>query len=354
VYALDSSPIFRRCTFVRNRAGTGAAIVIEGESNSLIDDCEIRDNTAVGLGGGIGVTLDAHALIRDCLIIDNNAGTGGAINVENATATIEHCTLSSNHADFGGGIDMINGYDVQITDTVIDGNVATTQGGGVYLFESSFAIMGGRIADNVSHGFGGAGWTYGSNGYLYGTIVRDNTAPTTGGLHLDSETTLAITEAELYGNGVAVYVEGSPAAPCDARHNWWGHASGPYHPVLNPAGLGDEVGDHVEFTPWNGAAGIGSGPAPGVAPIALSFANPVALPLAVDFTLPGAATVSLDVYDVHGRLVARLADGPLPAGHHAVTWQPGEWRDTARGGRVYFVRLRAGDASLVRKAVVVR
>ena len=36
----------------------------------------------------------------------------------------------------------------------------------------------------------------------------------------------------------------------DATNNWWGHASGPYHPTLNPDGLGDTVSDNVDFDPW--------------------------------------------------------------------------------------------------------
>jgi parallel beta-helix repeat protein len=36
----------------------------------------------------------------------------------------------------------------------------------------------------------------------------------------------------------------------DAENNWWGDASGPYHPTLNPGGLGDEVSDDVDFDPW--------------------------------------------------------------------------------------------------------
>ena len=36
----------------------------------------------------------------------------------------------------------------------------------------------------------------------------------------------------------------------DAENNWWGDASGPYHPDLNPDGLGDAVSDNVDFDPW--------------------------------------------------------------------------------------------------------
>jgi hypothetical protein len=37
----------------------------------------------------------------------------------------------------------------------------------------------------------------------------------------------------------------------DARNNWWGDASGPYHPTLNPFGQGDTIlSDSVLFIPW--------------------------------------------------------------------------------------------------------
>ena len=38
----------------------------------------------------------------------------------------------------------------------------------------------------------------------------------------------------------------------DARSNWWGDDSGPYHPEQNKEGRGDNVTDHVRFDPWTG------------------------------------------------------------------------------------------------------
>lgn len=35
-----------------------------------------------------------------------------------------------------------------------------------------------------------------------------------------------------------------------AYYNWWGTEDGPYHPVLNPSGEGNEVTDHVLFDPY--------------------------------------------------------------------------------------------------------
>lgn len=36
----------------------------------------------------------------------------------------------------------------------------------------------------------------------------------------------------------------------DARLNWWGNESGPYHPILNPGGTGDRITDTITFEPW--------------------------------------------------------------------------------------------------------
>jgi hypothetical protein len=42
----------------------------------------------------------------------------------------------------------------------------------------------------------------------------------------------------------------------DAIYNWWGDASGPYHPIANSGGEGDPVSDDVEFEPWLGAQSV--------------------------------------------------------------------------------------------------
>lgn len=40
------------------------------------------------------------------------------------------------------------------------------------------------------------------------------------------------------------------APALDARYNWWGDATGPYHAKTNPGGAGENVGDNVLFYPW--------------------------------------------------------------------------------------------------------
>jgi hypothetical protein len=79
--------------------------------------------------------------------------------------------------------------------------------------------------------------------------------------------------------------------------------------------------------------------------------NPSGGPVELSWTLPAATRTRLRVYDVTGRLVTTLVDGPLPAGrHHAV------WSGRTRGGRpaaagVYFARLEAPPFVAVQKVV---
>jgi hypothetical protein len=42
----------------------------------------------------------------------------------------------------------------------------------------------------------------------------------------------------------------TPAVVIDARNNYWGAASGPYHPTSNPSGTGVRVSDGVNYADW--------------------------------------------------------------------------------------------------------
>ena len=79
------------------------------------------------------------------------------------------------------------------------------------------------------------------------------------------------------------------------------------------------------------------------------FDNPLGRRVQVAFELGRTGTTSLDVYDLAGRRVARLAGGSIPAGVHARVW------DTGRlPSGVYFLHLRQGNSRDTRRCVLVR
>ncbi len=82
--------------------------------------------------------------------------------------------------------------------------------------------------------------------------------------------------------------------------------------------------------------------------------NPFNPQTAVAFSLARGGPVRIDVFDVRGRLVRRLVDGPLPAGPQSVAWDGRDdaGRDLASG--TYVARLAADGVVQMDKMLLVR
>jgi len=123
----------------------------------------------------------------------------------------------------------------------------------------------------------------------------------------------------------------------DARFNWWGDASGPYHPTLNPLGQGDEVSDGVDFDPWYTdtlfftASPEPRPPLPESASL-LAYPNPFNSVATFKLNVPRAMIARIELFDVTGRRVKELWSGAVSE-TKTVTWQAD---DFASG--LYFVR----------------
>ncbi len=74
----------------------------------------------------------------------------------------------------------------------------------------------------------------------------------------------------------------------------------------------------------------------------------------IGFALPQAAGASLRVFDVQGRLVRTLVNGPVEAGSHVVDWNGlnENGREVSTG--VYFYRLEAEEKQLTKKMILLR
>jgi flagellar hook capping protein FlgD len=71
------------------------------------------------------------------------------------------------------------------------------------------------------------------------------------------------------------------------------------------------------------------------------------------FGVPRATRATLAIYDAGGRLVHRLASGPMDAGNHSVDWDLRDDSGSPVAEGVYFVRLSAeGGSRLVRLSIV--
>lgn len=100
-----------------------------------------------------------------------------------------------------------------------------------------------------------------------------------------------------------------------------------------------------------GAATVGTSPAGSHESLTLEAPapNPVTVRAAIRYTLEVAETVHLAVFDVRGREVRRLADGPQAAGTHEATFDA-----AGLPGGVYLVRLQADGSVATQRVTVVR
>jgi len=74
----------------------------------------------------------------------------------------------------------------------------------------------------------------------------------------------------------------------------------------------------------------------------------------IDFSLPEAAEVSLNVYNIKGQLVKTLASGELSAGRHTVSWDGNNVNNQSVGSGVYFYRLDNGKKTINRKMLIIK
>lgn len=85
-----------------------------------------------------------------------------------------------------------------------------------------------------------------------------------------------------------------------------------------------------------GAAGLRLGPA---------RPNPARGSASVAFALPTAGHARLELFDVRGRRVRTLVDGPRPAGAHVARWDGRDESGAPAAAGVYFLRLEAAGAT---------
>ena len=144
VYKVHATNNIKFCTFKNNSAADGGAILVYN-SSATIEGCLFEGNTAAN-GGAIrigGTTTGLSVTIKDCDFKNNEATNtsngGGAISKVQAIAlNATGCTFDGNKAVYGGALFIYttNAKDVVVENCAFANNVATTNGGAVYMHAS--------------------------------------------------------------------------------------------------------------------------------------------------------------------------------------------------------------------------
>jgi len=89
--------------------------------------------------------------------------------------------------------------------------------------------------------------------------------------------------------------------------------------------------------------------------LAIPHPNPSAGSTQISFEIPaGGKDARVEVFDVRGRRLTVLAEGPQEAGTHLVTWDGRIDFGPRVGAGIYFVRMTSGEYMSTKKVIMVR
>ena len=163
--------------FESNQAiGSGGAILFWGD-NLVIYNSTFRNNQANSRGGGIFAS-GGTTTIQGVLIENNIAQKGGGIHSNHGELIIRDSQIRYNQAEMSGGIDL-RYPNASISDgTVIEGNIALENAGGVGLGEDSMLFIEDSMIINNQSGEEGGG--IGPTGGPFYPVVTMNNSTISG------------------------------------------------------------------------------------------------------------------------------------------------------------------------------
>jgi len=165
----------------------GGGLMVLSEATLSVSGGVIRGNTSAFGGGVTAQGAAAVSLDGDLLLDGNVAGTwGGGLYLENVPeVSLSDIQLQANAAGFGGG-GFMNGCDVEASGLSVAGNEAERSGGGLYALESSLSIADSTISDNAL------------------TLPAEEGAPCGGGL-VGQVADISVSDSALSGNTSTLY-----------------------------------------------------------------------------------------------------------------------------------------------------
>ena len=255
--AIDSFPVITTNALSLNqgngleiRGGTLSAPspIVRHWSNTdvvyvLTDNATIASGVTLAIDPGVTVKVALNKLI----------GVNGVLKVQGVVGN--PVTITSLKDDAAGG------------DTNGDGNAtAPTAGDWGHIAFLNTSVDTENLIEYAVIRYGGLFLTgyydyYNCHNCTYAGALRfDAASPTvhdtsillnTRGLVATNNAVPTLHNNLVFGNAEYGAFNESAGVTLDMTLNWWGAASGPFHPTTNPTGQGNRVGDRILYSPWN-------------------------------------------------------------------------------------------------------
>ena len=205
----------RQSTFVQNTADDGGAICIVGGGEVEVVDSEFERNGADISGGAIYVEETTLSIERTVFRSNTASSNGGAVDIRDSSpAAFRNLTCQFNSAAVGGCLHLRK-TSIAMNDSLIQENLATEDGGGISVASTNFAnIARCRFLGNNATGHGGGGKFGKVDLQIEDTVVSRNQATSGAGFLLQEgeitivDCTFEANAAESYGGGISCGTDG--------------------------------------------------------------------------------------------------------------------------------------------------
>ena len=368
---VDSTTIINGFTIRNGHSGIGCNFA----SSPTITDNIIRDNATWGIGAGITCLNNSAPIIASNDLIDNSALYGGGIYCAHSSPRICDNNITANSACFGfgeeghgGGIFCGHSSPI-VTGNWIVGNIGGW-GAGICCWSSSPTISDNTIMNNVPDDDGdGGGITciYGSQPTITNCIIKNNGWD---GIYSSNASSPLIHNCNITDNIRYGIYNVDDTMNLLAEYNWWGDASGPYHPMANPGGLGDPVSDYVDFDPWLPEPGVEEYEEASAIVLNLEATpNPFHRYTTIRYTIEeanqntsgsvGRTSVYqkpvISIYDASGRLVRSfILESSIEDQKSLVVWCGDDNASRKLPSGTYFISLQADEYTVTKKILLIR
>lgn len=333
------------------------------------------------IGGGVYVESGNFYLANSIITQNSSSNVGGGIFGSNASLTLENTKVMQNRSSFGGGLSINNGSDAVLIGVVVASNEASASGGGLTVFNSDVQILNATFYGNQANEGGGIQVVDGAVDVINSVFHANANVSgqdTAGSDIFSSESTTVVnyslTQAWDTGTGNIVGSDPQFNDPEDGDYaltnispgiNAGDPATdlslfpgGPNNPVDfagNPRVFDGET-DIIDMGAYEfqGEPDVsvsidGSETLPKQITLSQNYPNPFNPSTNIQFELPQAGTVQLEVYDMVGRRVATLINEQVTAGSHTITFYA-----SSLSSGVYTYRLRAGGQIFTRQLTLIK
>ena len=224
-------------------------IVIGDCVDVLVSDTSVHRTTDLS----IGLTNCRNGLVTGTTCSDNDFYQALSLRGTNLSATGNHFVDAAMglYVDSYGAVITNNsfesnyyGIELESSGNVVTGNrIFNSTNSGIFVDDDNHLIANNLLRGNEK----GIFFDTGRGNMVEENVIENNTH----GIYLKDSPEISIHNNTITGNSISgINASENGGFVVNATDNWWKTVSGPYHPVNNTEGLGDNVTDFVEFSPW--------------------------------------------------------------------------------------------------------